>query len=119
MYGSNKQFLFFLQYFLPNFKKNRVIQIKLNMSNANVSSFQSSGKELTLYQMTDLCIWPNSNILQMTINVSKTGICSGKGRKHCGKRRKCCLSAFSSIPTMFSKGFSLRIVESRDCVVKS
>ena len=25
------------------------------------------------------------------------------GRKHCGKRRKCCLPAFSPFPTMFSK----------------
>ena len=39
--------------------------------------------------------------------------------KHCGKRRKCWLSAFSPFPTMFSKGFFLRVVKSRDCVVKS
>ena len=40
-----------------------------------------------------------------------------KGRKHCGKWRKCWLPAFSSFPTMFSKGFFLRGVKSRDCVV--
>ena len=29
-------------------------------------------------------------------------------KKHCGKRRKCCLPAFSPFPTMFSKGLILR-----------
>ena len=29
----------------------------------------------------------------------------GKGRKHCGKRKKCCLPAFSPFTTMFSKAF--------------
>ena len=29
--------------------------------------------------------------------------CFGKGIKHCGKRRKCWLPAFSPFPTMFSK----------------
>ena len=28
-----------------------------------------------------------------------------KNRKHCGKRRKCWLPAFSPFPTMFSKAF--------------
>ena len=41
------------------------------------------------------------------------------GRKHCGKRRKCWLPAFSPFPTVFSKAFFLRVVKSRDCVVKS
>ena len=40
-----------------------------------------------------------------------------KGGKHCGKRRKCWLLAFSPFPTMFSKGFFARILKSRDCVV--
>ena len=40
-------------------------------------------------------------------------------KKHCGKRRKCWLSAFSPFPTMFSKGFFPRVVKSRDCVVNS
>ena len=30
----------------------------------------------------------------------------GKGRKHCGKRRKCWFPAFSPFPTMFSKASS-------------
>ena len=50
---------------------------------------------------------------------SKTQICSGKGRKHCGKRRKCWLPAFSPFPTMYSKGYFLRVVKSGDCVEKS
>ena len=39
-------------------------------------------------------------------------------RKHCGKRRKCWLPAFSPFPTMFSKDFFLGVVKSRDCVAK-
>ena len=49
----------------------------------------------------------------------KIKICFGKGRKHCGKRRKCWLPAFSPFFTMFSKAFFFRVVKSRDCVVKS
>ena len=45
-------------------------------------------------------------------------ICFGKGRKHCGERRKCWLPSFSPFPTVFSKGFFYRVVKSRDCVVK-
>ena len=32
--------------------------------------------------------------------------------------RKCWLPAFSPFPTMFSKGFFIRVVKSRDCVLK-
>ena len=39
----------------------------------------------------------------------------GKGRKHCGKRRKCWLPAFSPFPTVFSKGFLLKIFKSGLC----
>ena len=39
--------------------------------------------------------------------------------KQCRKRRKCWLPAFSPFPTMFSKGFFLRVVKSQDCEVKS
>ena len=46
-------------------------------------------------------------------------ICVGKSRKHCGKRRKCWLPAFSPFPTLFSKTFFSRGVKSLDCVVKS
>ena len=41
-------------------------------------------------------------------------ICPGKDRKHCGKRRKCWLPAFSSFPTMFPNGFFFRVVKSED-----
>ena len=44
----------------------------------------------------------------------KIEICFGKGRKHCWKRRKCWLPAFSPFPTMFSKGIFLRVVKSRN-----
>ena len=50
---------------------------------------------------------------------SKIGVCLGKSRKHCGKRRKCLLPAFSPFPTMFSKAFFSRGVKSWDCAVKS
>ena len=39
------------------------------------------------------------------------------GRKHCGKRRKCWLPAFSPFLTMFSKGFFCKVVKSQDYVV--
>ena len=31
------------------------------------------------------------------------------GRKHCGKRRKCCLPASCPFPTVFSKAFCVRL----------
>ena len=34
----------------------------------------------------------------------------GKGRKNCGKRKKCWLPAFSPFPTIFSNGFYVRVV---------
>ena len=40
-------------------------------------------------------------------------------RKHCGKRRKCWLPVFCPFSTMFSKSYFLKVVKSRDCVVKS
>ena len=49
----------------------------------------------------------------------KKEICFGKGRKYCGKRRKCWSPPFSPFPTMFSKDFFFKVVKSRDCVVKS
>ena len=49
----------------------------------------------------------------------KIEICVGKGRKHCRKKKKCWLPAFSPFPTMFSKGLIPRVVKSRDSVVKS
>ena len=40
----------------------------------------------------------------------KTDILVRMGRKHCGKKRKCWLPAFSPFSAMFSKGFSFSIV---------
>ena len=37
-----------------------------------------------------------------------------KGRKHCGKRRKCWLPS----PTIFSKAFFLKVIKSWDCMVE-
>ena len=43
---------------------------------------------------------------------------SEMSRKHSGKRRKYWLPAFSSFPTIFSKGFFFRVLKSWDCLVK-
>ena len=38
--------------------------------------------------------------------------------KHCGKKRKCWLPAFSPFTTMFSKALFLRVIMSHDCVAE-
>ena len=45
----------------------------------------------------------------------------GKNEKHFGERRKCWLPAFvlSSFSFFFSKGSSLKVIETQDCVAKS
>ena len=53
------------------------------------------------------------NIAEMMISIFD------RVEKHCEKIRKCWLSAFSSFSSMFSKGFFLGFVKSRDCVLKS
>ena len=71
---------------------------------------------------------PNSNILAWSkfkafadnkiIVTEKNEICSGKGRKHCGKRRKGWLPAF--FPPHFQMAtFSGSLKFCLDCVVKS
>ena len=40
------------------------------------------------------------------------------GTKHCGKMEKCQLQVFSPIPSMFSKGYLLRVDKSWDCVTE-
>ena len=45
-------------------------------------------------------------------------ICPCKRSKHCVKRRKCWLPAFSRFPTMSLKGLFLRVIKSQDCVEK-
>ena len=44
-------------------------------------------------------------------------LCYGMSRKHCEKRRKCWLPAYSPFLTMFSKVLFFRVDKSRDCVV--
>ena len=51
------------------------------------------------------------------IIVTEKKISCGKGRKHCGIRRKCWFPAFSPFPTMFSKGFFFKVVKNQDCLV--
>ena len=73
---------------------------------------------LTLYQMTKLGQSKLKGFADHKINVTQK-FYFVKGRKRCGKRRKCWLPAFSPFLTLFSKGFLYRVVKSRDCVVKS
>ena len=47
---------------------------------------------------------------------SKTEFALGRVENTQGKGSKCWLPAFSSFPTMFSKGYFLGVVKSRDCV---
>ena len=78
---------------------------------------------LTLYQMTKFKDWTQFKAFaddKINVNYKKKNRnCFSEGLKHCGKRRKCWLLAFSPFPTMFSKGFFFRVVKSRDCMVKS
>ena len=73
---------------------------------------------------------PNDKILDVTklkafaddkLNVAKMRFfLFDKSRKHCGKRRKCWLLAFSPFsPHCFLKPFFCRIVKSRNYLVKS
>ena len=82
----------------------------------------------TLWLSPNLNSLPNDKILDQSklkafaddkICYRKMEIWFGKGRKHCGKRRKCWLPAFSPFPTMFSKGFLYRVIKTCDCVVKN
>ena len=41
------------------------------------------------------------------------------GKEHRWKKRKCWYPAFSPIPTMFSKGFFLIVLNSRNCEAKA
>ena len=59
-----------------------------------------------LVQIESIC-WQNKSDF-------KTGILFKMGRKHCGKRRKCWLPAFSLFPTIFLNGCFLRVILSLD-----
>ena len=41
-----------------------------------------------------------------------------ESRKHCGRRRKCWLPAFSPLSTMFSKALICRAAKTTDCMGK-
>ena len=64
--------------------------------------------------------WSKLNALaDNKINVTeKLKFVLGRMEKHHGKRRKCWLPAFSPFPIMFSKDLFVRVVKSRDCVLK-
>ena len=61
-------------------------------------------KFLDWSKLKAFCRWQNKHNL-------KTQILVKSGRKHCGKRRKCWLPAFSHFLTMFSEGFFFRVVK--------
>ena len=86
-----------------------LVYLQLSLRTNELSTKQ---QKLRLVQIETICRQQNKYD-------RKSEICFGKDIKHCGKRRKCWLPAFSSFPTMFSKGFSPRVVKSRDYVVKS
>ena len=106
------------------FSHNTLYHIKESKLISNLSKFV-----VCRYQHFQVNPLPNDKILDMfklkaladdKIKVTKkTDICFGKGKKQCGKRRNCWLPAFSPFPTLFLKGYFLRVVKSRDCVVKS
>ena len=73
--------------------------------------------DLTLSQMTNFRLFQTESICRLQNKFEKIKTYFEKDRKHCGKRRKCWLPAFSTFPTIFSKAFSLGVVKSRDCVV--
>ena len=83
--------------------------------------FRGASKGVIVWEWVKL---PNHKILvqfkrlQNNIDLCNR-FCFGNSRKHCGKRRKWWLPAFSPFPTMFSKGLFVRVIKSRDCVVKS
>ena len=90
-----------------------------NLINANVEIVPFKSRESFFFGSVYLDLSKLKTFADDKINLTeKTEICFGKGRKHCWKRRKCWLPAFSPYPTMFSKCFCSEVVKSRDCVVK-
>ena len=104
---------------LPNDKS----PVYRKTKNLDLSRLKALDFGLTLYQMTEswtgwtvqlesICRQKNKCELNIELKF-------WKGRKHCGKRRKCWLPAFYPFPTLFSKGLCFRVDKSWDCVVKS
>ena len=46
------------------------------------------------------------------------GFLCDDSRKHCWRRRKCWLPAFSPFLTMFSNVFSIKVAKNLDCMAK-
>ena len=62
------------------------------------------------------CFYPFTKQQNFTF-VQIESVCFEKGRKLCGKRRKCWLPAFSPFPTIFLKGLYLEVIKSREWVL--
>ena len=75
------------------------------------TSLFTKKQSFRLFQSQSICRQQNKSNSNMVI-------CLQNGRKYFRKRRKCWLPV-SLFPTMFSKGFSYRVIKSHDCVVKS
>ena len=77
------------------------------MKGTEMHIYQLQGNKmapLTHYQTTKFRLVKTESICRRQNKCNlKTETCFGKGRKHCGKRRKCWLPGFSPFPTMFSK----------------
>ena len=73
-----------------------------------------------LYQMTKFQPCPNWKPFQTTNQiVLNAEIWLRKVRKHCGKRRKCWLPAFSLLLSLFSEGFSFKDCWKSSLLVKA
>ena len=101
-----------------------IISATRNLSSANAFNLDqaknlSFGKELILNSTTSSWLLTKQQIFRL---VSIENICRWqnkfdkeiefflrKGRKNCGKRRKCWLQAFSPFPKMFSKDFFWKV----------
>ena len=82
-------------------------------------ALSSESKQLLTFYQTTKFVQIESICRRQFKCGSKIEICLGKGREHCGKKRKGWLPAFSSFLTIFSKRFFLRDVKSWDYVVTS
>ena len=96
--------------FPQNFQKPFSGLLKVSIVWQRVNSFPHS-KVLDWFKL--------KGFADVKINVTKKiEISFSEGRKHCGKRRKCWLPAFSPFPRMFSKGFLFSVFKSWDFVVR-
>ena len=67
---------------------------------------------------TRACLEKSKSISVRKTKVTEKSNCFVKGRKHCEKRRKCWLPAFSLFLAMFSKAFIVRVNKSKQFVGK-